>query len=102
MFCVPFFRISHQEQHSRGNSKDFVVYFFAALIKHKIRMKCECVVSDSCFVKTFAKYPQNAKYEKCTASLTEIEMKNFQLILTTECVTSLPSSLFLRAVMYLS
>ncbi len=30
-------------RHSRKNSKDFVVYFFAALIKHKIRMKCESV-----------------------------------------------------------
>ncbi len=51
---------------------DFVVYFFVALIKHKILMKYEkYIVSVSyfvvCFTKTFAKYPQNAKYEKCIA-----------------------------------
>ncbi len=51
-----------------------MVYFFVALIKQEIRMKCEkCIVSVSyfvaCFAKTFAKYPQNAKYEKCIAGL---------------------------------
>ncbi len=56
------------------NSKDFVVYFFGALIKRKIRMKCEkCTVSASyfvvCFAKTFAKYARNTKYEKCIAGL---------------------------------
>ncbi len=42
-FHAPFFafRILHQGRHSREKSKDFVVYFLAALIKHKIRMKYE-------------------------------------------------------------
>ncbi len=47
-FCVshPFFHISHPGRHSREKSKDFVVYFFAALIKHEIRMKYEkCIAS---------------------------------------------------------
>ncbi len=49
-------------------SKDFVVYFFVALIKLKIRVKYEkCIVSVPyfvvCFAKTFTKYLQNAKYE---------------------------------------
>ncbi len=35
------FRISHQGKYSHEKSKDFVVYFFTALIKHKIRMKYE-------------------------------------------------------------
>ncbi len=34
-----FFSISHRGWHSREKSKDFVVYFFAALIKHEIREK---------------------------------------------------------------
>ncbi len=35
----------------RENSKDFVVYFFAALMKHGICLKCEkCTVSVSYFV----------------------------------------------------
>ncbi len=57
-FCAPFFafRISHQGWHTRKNSEDFVVYFFAALIKHEIRMKCEkCIVSVSYFVVCFVK-----------------------------------------------
>ncbi len=71
-----FCSILHQGQHSHENSKDFVVYFFAALIKTEICLKCEkCIVSGShfevCFVKTFAKYPQNVKYEKCIAGLTK-------------------------------
>ncbi len=59
---------SHQGQHSHENSKDFVVYFFTALIKHEICMIYKkCIVSVSyfmaCFMKTFA------KYEKCIAGL---------------------------------
>ncbi len=76
VFCTTFFafRISHQGRHACENSKDFVVYFFAALIKHKIHLECEkCIVSVShfvaCFAKTFAKYLRNAKYKKCIADL---------------------------------
>ncbi len=45
-FHTPFFifrSISCQGRHVRQKSKDFVVYFFAALIKHEIRMKFESV-----------------------------------------------------------
>ncbi len=87
VFCITFFafrkpffafRISCQGQHLREKSKDFVVYFFAALIKHKIHVKYEkCIVSVSYFVACFAKYPQNAKYEKCIASLTISQCKKF-------------------------
>ncbi len=54
------FCISCQGQHARKKSKDFIVYFFAALIKHEICMKYEkYIVSVSyfavCFTKTFAK-----------------------------------------------
>ncbi len=66
VFCATFFfafrasvftfLILRQGRHLRKNSKDFVVYFFVALIKHKIRMKCEkCIVSVSYFVVCFAK-----------------------------------------------
>ncbi len=53
IFCVtflhfvPFFTlfafhsILHQGRHSREKSKNFAVYFFAALIKHEIHMKYE-------------------------------------------------------------
>ncbi len=69
-----FHSILHQGWHSHKKSKDFMVYFFAALIKHEIRVKHEkCIVNISyfvvCFVKTFAKYPRNVKYEKCMADL---------------------------------
>ncbi len=49
--------ISPQGWHSSENSKDyFVVYFFAALIKHKICIKCEkCTASVSYFVVCFEK-----------------------------------------------
>ncbi len=75
LFSLFTFRsILCQSRHLREKSKDFVVYFFAALIKHEIRMKYgKCIVSILyfvvCFVKTFAKYPQNAKYGKCVAAL---------------------------------
>ncbi len=68
----PFFtfHILRQGLHLREKSKDLVVNFFAALIKHKIRIKYEkCIVSDSYFVVCFAKYPRNAKYEKCIVGL---------------------------------
>ncbi len=69
-----FCNILYQDQHSCEKSKDFVVYFFAVLIKHEICMKYEkSILSVSyftvCFVKTFVKYPWNAKYEKCIHSL---------------------------------
>ncbi len=51
-----------------------MVYFFAALIKHGIRMKYEKrMVSVSyfivCFTKTFVKQPRIVNYKKCIASL---------------------------------
>ncbi len=73
---TPFFRILRQGQHLRENSWDFVVYFFAALIKQDIRLKCEKYTESvlhfvMCFTKPFAKYQRNLKYEKRTAGLTE-------------------------------
>ncbi len=53
MFCVPFlaFHILRQGWPSHEKSKDFVVYSFAALIKHKIHMKYEkCIASVLYFV----------------------------------------------------
>ncbi len=51
-------------------SKHFVVYLFAALIKHEIHMKYEkCIVSVSYFVMCFVEYPWNAKFKKCIAGL---------------------------------
>ncbi len=51
-----FHTILYRGRHSREKSKDFMVYFFVALIKHKIRMKCEkCRVSVRYFVVCFAK-----------------------------------------------
>ncbi len=60
LFCVsrPFFavRISHHGWHSREKSKNFVVDFFAAVMKHVIRVNCEkCIVSVSYFVVCFGK-----------------------------------------------
>ncbi len=57
-------------RHSHRKSKDFKVYFFAALIKRKICIKYEkCILSISyfvvCFAKTFTKYLRNVKYRKC-------------------------------------
>ncbi len=64
----PFFHNSHHGWHSCKKSKNFVVYFFVALIKHKIHMKYEkCIVSVSYFVVCLAK--TLAKCEKCIASL---------------------------------
>ncbi len=58
-FCTTFFAfcsISRQGWHLCKKSKDFVVYFFAALIKHEIRMKCEkCIMSVMYSVVCFAK-----------------------------------------------
>ncbi len=51
-----FCSISRQGRHSRGKSKDLVIYFFAALIKYDIRMKYEkCIASVKYFVACFAK-----------------------------------------------
>ncbi len=44
-----FHSILGLSRHSCEKSKDFVVYFFAALIKHKIHMKWENMISE-CFV----------------------------------------------------
>ncbi len=48
IFRVPFSAfgsILRQGRHSCEKSKDFMVYFFVALIKHEIRMACEkCMV----------------------------------------------------------
>ncbi len=64
-FCAPFFRFLHFTQHLHENSKDFVVCFFAVLVKHEIRMKCgKCIVSVSYFIVCFVKNTlemQNAK-----------------------------------------
>ncbi len=84
-FCAPVFAFhilqrSRQGRHLCEKSKDFVVYFFAALVKHEIHMKYEkCIVSVSYFVMCFAKYSRNAKYEKRIASLMICEhfVKNF-------------------------
>ncbi len=63
-FCAPFFRFLHFAPRLASVRKfeGFRVYFFTALIKHEIRLKCEkCVVSVLyfvvCFAETFAKYP---------------------------------------------
>ncbi len=72
VFHAPFFtlRISRQGRHLHENSKEFVVYFFVALIKHEIRLKCKKgITSVSYFMVCFAKYPRNAEHEKCTAGL---------------------------------
>ncbi len=58
-----FRSISHEGWHLCEKSMDFVVYLFAALIKHKIRMKYEKYrMSVCCILRCFAKNPQNAKY----------------------------------------
>ncbi len=67
-----FHSILHQGRHSREKSKDFVVYFFAASIKHKIHTKYEkCMLSVSYFVVCVSwKHLRNMKYGKCIASQT--------------------------------
>ncbi len=69
-FCTPFFvfcSILCQVRHLHEKSKDFMVYFFVALIKHEICMKYEkCRMSVSYFVACFAKYSRNEKYKKYT------------------------------------
>ncbi len=69
-----FFLFSHfrsilcQDWHSCKKSKDFTVYFFVALIKHEIHMKCEtCIKSVLYFKVRFAK--ALTKCEKCIAGL---------------------------------
>ncbi len=75
-FCASFFAfhsISRQGQHSRRKSKDFVVYFFPALIKHKLRMKYKkCIVNVSYFVVFFEnirEIPAKCEIWKCIAGL---------------------------------
>ncbi len=73
----PFLRILRQGRLLRKKSKDFVVYFFAALIKHKICTKCKkCIVSVSYFVvrlaETFAKYPRNSEIRKVYSRICNI------------------------------
>ncbi len=91
VFCITFFVfciLQHfapmQCQHSHKKSKEFLVYFFPALIKHKICMKYEkCIVNVSyfvvCFVNTLTKYRRNAKYDKCIAGLLEYLMGEITL-----------------------
>ncbi len=69
LFSLLVFRnISRQGRHSREKSKDFVGYFFAALIEHKICMKCEkCVVIFSILWCVSRK--TLTKCEKCIASI---------------------------------
>ncbi len=64
-----FHSISHQGWPSREKSKNFVVYFFTALIKHEIRMKYKKFIASIsyymvCFVKTFAKYKIGKVYNR--------------------------------------
>ncbi len=67
-----FFPFLRQGLHLSEKSEDFVVYFFAAIIKHGTCMIFKkCIESVSYFVVCFAKYPGNAKYEKCIAGLTK-------------------------------
>ncbi len=74
-FHVPFFSFRILQHFVPGSAfvqklKGFRGLFFAALVKHEIRLKCKkCILSVSYFVVCFAKYPQNAEFEKCTASL---------------------------------
>ncbi len=61
-FCPLFSLFAFHSILPRKKLKDFVVYIFAALIKHEIRMKYEkCIASVLYFVeyfaKTFTKYP---------------------------------------------
>ncbi len=93
VFRVSFFpfRISRQGRHSCEKSEDFVVYFFAALIKHEIRMKYEkWIASISYFVvwfaKTFVKYLQNVKYKKFIACLTERTLRSTRIISKIRCM----------------
>ncbi len=76
VFCITFFAfrmVLRQRRHSRETSKDFIVYFFVALMKCKIWMKYEkCIASVwyfvVCFAKTLAKHQRNTKYDKYMAS----------------------------------
>ncbi len=88
------FRISHQGLHSRKNSKNLVVYFFAALIKHEIRQKCEkCRVCVShfmvCFAKTFAKCEIRKVY---IAGLTDFPKHKNSIIYKSTISLQLPVS----------
>ncbi len=68
-FRAPFFAflISHQGRHSHEKSKDFVIYFLTALIKHEIRMKYEkCFVFRDMFHKIPTKYKKCVRPYRCT------------------------------------
>ncbi len=59
------FRIVSQGRHSCENSEDFVDYFFIALKKHEILMKCEkYTASVSYFVVCFAKNTREMRNTK--------------------------------------
>ncbi len=80
---LAFHSILRPGRHSHKKSKDFVVHFFTALIKHELCMKYEkCIVNVSyfvvCFTKTFAKYLRNAKYESVQPASKDKIDRNFQ------------------------
>ncbi len=89
---LAFCSISQQVRHLREKLEDFVVYFFAALIKHEIPLKCEkCIVCGvfrenirkvhakcevrKVYSRSYAKYQRNAKYEKCIVGLIWASMR---------------------------
>ncbi len=82
LFSLFAFHIfSCQGWHSRKKSKDFAIYFFATLIKHKIRMKGEkCILSVSyfmvCFAKTLAKCKMRKVYSRPNVALYATKLCN--------------------------
>ncbi len=86
-----FHTILRQGWYSRKTSKDFIVYFFAALTKHKIWMKYEkCILSVLyflvCFAKTVTKYTQNAKYDQSIAGVIKTNVSSFSFDIGTSMV----------------
>ncbi len=97
VFCITFFAFRISQHFTPGSAfarklKGLRGLFFRSINKtrnsHEMR---KYIVSVSYFVvyyaKTFAKYPQNAKYEKCIASLIWLITKRtplrfLQLVLT--------------------
>ncbi len=75
VFRVTFlaFRILRPGWNSRENSKGFRGLFFLGTNKtrnsHEIRKVYSALYFAACFAKTFAKYLQNVKHEKCITSL---------------------------------
>ncbi len=85
LFAFPSF--SHQSWHLCEKSKDFIVYFFTALIKHEICMKYErcvvdCFVFCGLFCENTRKIPVKCEYEKCIAGfkLFIIRKHTFQIL----------------------